>query len=198
MLLKKKDNKAKRSSSVKKNKEVEKKDVSSKTVKDNSNILNQGPSVTPYSQEFIDKEYQDYKAFYEDFSRPPLNVKDDKFDAYYKKRRQDVPVQKEYFTGWEMKNTKTGVTWWDTKKPKEKPGVEITRVENKPVGEYQDLAELNRRVGTYAQHEAILSRGPNFLKTESLKNKKKTEAAKKVASKSSYSQYRKIGTGKEK
>jgi hypothetical protein len=114
-----------------------------------------GPIVTPYSQDYTNKEYDKYNKFYEDYNRVPYLRKDDKFDAYYQEKRKDIPSTPEYHTGW-VKEFSTGDKMYTTKQPKSSPNYNVRQVENEITGYSQDpskLAEASRMVKSFTNYK---------------------------------------------
>jgi hypothetical protein len=114
-----------------------------------------GPIVVPYSQDYINKEYDKYNKFYEGYYRVPYLRKDDKFDAYYHEKLKDVPSVPQYHTGW-VKEFPSGDKVYTTKQPKSSANYNVRQVENEISGYIQDpskVAEANRMVKSFTNYK---------------------------------------------
>jgi hypothetical protein len=121
-------------------------------VNKNNNKKENPPLVVPYSKNFTEQEFDKYNKFYQEFSRAPLNKKDDKFDAFYHEQLKNVRKEPEYFTGW-VKEFPGGRKEYVNTQPKESSKYKVKKVENEIIGyDYNsnDINELTRRLKTYS------------------------------------------------
>jgi hypothetical protein len=108
-----------------------------------------GPSLVPYSNEYMTQQYADYKNFYDDYTRPPsTGTKGDGYDAYDSYMRRNIKKNPVYASGWleESKDGKLKIFYDeadDNTEPEPSSKYNVRRVDNEIVGYENDPVESN-------------------------------------------------------
>jgi hypothetical protein len=124
-------------------------------LQEESNKLNQspkqygGPSLVPYSNEYMAQQYADYKNFYDDYTRPPSNrTMGDGYDEYDSYMRRNIKKNPIYASGWleESKDGKLKIFYDEADnntEPQPSSKYNVRRVDNEIVGYQNDPVESN-------------------------------------------------------
>lgn len=108
-----------------------------------------GPSLVPYSNEYMAQQYADYKNFYDDYTRPPSNrTMGDGYDAYDSYMRRNIKKNPIYASGWleESKDGKLKIFYDEADnntEPQPSSKYNVRRVDNEIVGYQNDPVESN-------------------------------------------------------
>jgi len=110
-----------------------------------------GPSLVPYSNEYMAQQYADYKNFYDDYTRPPSNrTMGDGYDAYDRYMRRNIKKNPIYASGW-LKESKDGTRKIfydeaDNSEPQPSSKYNVRRVDNYMIG-FQDDPIESKMIG---------------------------------------------------